>query len=138
MKKIAALDLGDKWTGIAISDPLCMFPKPYTTVQTKELFDYLEIFLTKEPIKSIVVGLPKTMRGSESEQARKVRTLFQQLQESFTEVAWHLCDERLSSKRAKELKKPRTKEEKLRTHAIAATFILSTYLMQYSIAQSME
>ncbi len=138
MKKIAALDLGDKWTGIAITDPLCMFPKPYTTVQTKELFDYLKKFLTKEPIKSIVVGLPKTMRGSESEQTKKVRTHFQQLQEYFTQVTWHLCDERLSSKRAKALKSPRTKEEKLKTHTIAATFILSTYLMQYSITQSME
>ena len=138
MKKIAALDLGDVWTGIAITDPLCMFPKPYDTVATEELFSYLKSFFKKEPIKSVIVGLPKTMMGNEGEQAKKVRTLFEKLQITFPEFSWKLCDERLSSKRAKELKKPRTKEDKLKTHALAATFILGTYLMIYSAQQTLE
>ena len=40
--KNLALDIGDRWTGIAISDPLHMFARPYETVSTDTLHDYLK------------------------------------------------------------------------------------------------
>ena len=61
MKK-AALDLGNVWTGVAISDPLNLFAKPYKTVETKNLKS-LETFLKEESIDTVIVGLPITMKG---------------------------------------------------------------------------
>ena len=73
--KILALDIGDRWTGMAISDPLGILPRPYETVKTTELFTALEKIIPKERISIIVVGLPTTMRGTESEQTKKVLEL---------------------------------------------------------------
>ena len=126
--KTGALDIGDVWTGIALSDALGITAKPYKTVKTVDLKNELEILIPKELITTIIVGLPKTMKGTESQQTEKVRAVFSDLENQFPNTEWKLWDERLSSKRAKNLKKPMTKEDKLHIHAIAAAFILSSYL----------
>ena len=126
--KILALDIGDRWTGTALSDPTGLLAKPYKTIQTSELVDFLTNVLATESISTIVVGLPLTLRGTESEQTQKTKAIAYELKETFGVVNWVLWDERLTSKQAKKLKRAKTKEEKLRSHAIAAALILSTYL----------
>ena len=73
--KILALDIGDKWTGTAVSDPLGIIARPYKTVETKELEIFLSETIGSENIEKIIVGYPKTMRGTESEQTKKIREL---------------------------------------------------------------
>lgn len=126
--KVAALDTGDVWTGIALSDALKMLAKPYKTISSSELFAYIPTLLSLEKIDIIVIGYPKTMRGTESEQTKKIVLLKEQLALRFPQVQWILWDERLSSKRADALKRAKTKEEKIQSHAVAAAFILQSYL----------
>jgi len=126
--KYAAFDIGDVWTGIALSDPLGILAKPYQTVKTTQLFSYLPAFLEEEKIEAVVIGYPKTMRGTESEQTKKILEQTEKLKKEFPQMPWILWDERLSSKRAASLKQARTKEEKQQSHAIAAAFILESYL----------
>lgn len=126
--KIAALDIGDQWTGIALSDALGLLAKPYITVETEQLIADIEKLLQKERISSIVIGYPKTLKGTVSEQTKKIDAMAELLRATFPSVEWILWDERLSSKRADMQKKDRSKEEKLRSHAIAAAFILDSYL----------
>lgn len=126
--KILALDIGDIWTGSAISDPLGMFARPYKTVETKKIELFLSTVIEKEKIKTIVVGYPKTMRGTQSEQTKKIEEIKEKLEMKFDIVNWKLWDERLSSKRAAHAKKAKTKEEKKESHSIAAAFILDSYL----------
>ncbi len=133
--KILALDIGDRWTGIAISDPLGIIARPYDTVATHQLIDVLERIITLENISTIVVGMPITLRGLESEQTKKVKTFTQELKQTFKTISWALWDERFTSKEAEKLKKARTKEEKLKLHAIAAAFILETYLMHIRLVK---
>ncbi len=133
--KILALDLGDRWTGSAISDGLGITARPYETVATKELEAFLKKALSEEPIETIVVGYPKTMKGTESEQTKKVVTQKEELEKLFPKVKWVLWDERLSSKRAAAVKKAKTKEAKLRSHSLAAASILQVYL-EYLSASS--
>lgn len=127
MGKIMALDLGDQWIGIALTDISRMLARPYTTVPVQEL----EAFLTKtskdESIDLIVVGYPKTMRGGESEQTLKVVAHTKKLEEAFPQMKFILWDERLSSKRAQQIGRKR-KEDKLKEHARAAAFILDSYI----------
>lgn len=127
MKK-AALDLGNVWTGVALSDPLNFFAKPYKTVETKNLDSFIETLLKKESIDVIIVGLPITMKGTESEQTKRTIATKERLERMFPQVRWQLLDERLSSKQADQLKRAKTKEEKIHSHSIAAAFILKTYL----------
>ncbi len=51
-----------------------------------------------------------------------------ELEQTFGTTNWALWDERLTSKQANKIKKAKTKEEKLRSHAIADALILSAYL----------
>lgn len=127
--KIAALDMGDVWVGIALSDPLGIIAKPYQTVKLSQLVTFLKEFITKQSVSTIVVGLPKTMRGTESEQTKKIIQEKEELEKTFPEITWVLWDERLSSKRADTLKKGTSKEEKIKSHSIAAAFILESYLL---------
>lgn len=127
--KILALDIGDAWTGVAISDPLGIVARPYKTLSSNNLKGSLEDIFTKEKIATIVVGYPKTMRGTESEQTKKTIKIVEDLKKDFTAVEWVLWDERLSSKRADSLTSgKKTQQEKLASHARAAAYILSSYL----------
>lgn len=126
--KIIALDIGDSWTGIAITDPLHILARPYTTVATKELVTSLHEIIESESIKRIVVGYPKTMRGTQSEQTQKVIVYTEQLKKEFPNMEWIMWDERLTSKMAGKITSRKTKEEKLQVHAVAAAYILSSYI----------
>ena len=126
--KIISLDIGDKWTGVAISDPLGILARPYQTAKTAELITFLEDLILKESISLVVVGLPTTLRGTESEQTKKIIAFTQQLQTIFPTLSWKLWDERFTSKQAASIKKTKVKTDKLHSHAIAAALILSGYL----------
>lgn len=126
--KILALDIGDRHTGIAISDALAIIARPLTTVSTTKLQAFIQELLIKEKVATIVIGYPKTLRGTISEQTKKIEIVKEELSKQFPIVEWVLWDERLTSKQAARLKKIQTKEDKLQSHAIAAALILSSYL----------
>lgn len=131
MKKIIALDLGDQWVGMAISDLSQTFSRPYDTTTRKNLENFLENLFKKEEIEKVVVGYPKTMRGTESDQTKKIVQEKEELEQKFPEISWVLWDERLSSKLAASHAKSSkilSKEDKLKSHARAAAFILDSYL----------
>ena len=126
--KIMALDLGNAWVGTALTDALRFFAKPYKTVAAQDLESFLTTTLAQEKISIIVVGYPKTMQGTESDQTRLVVATKEKLEGLFPQVQWVLWDERLSSKQARQLKNPKNKDEKLAQHSIAAAIILESYL----------
>ena len=126
--KILALDLGDQWTGSAISDPMNILAIPYKTIDTRLLENFLKETILKERIERIIVGYPKTMKGTSSNQTKKTVAHKELLEKKFPEINWELWDERLTSKMASNIKKVKNKEEKLKLHSIAAAFILETYL----------
>lgn len=136
--KILALDIGDRWIGVAISDPLGILPRPYDTFKSSELVAQLQKTIDKERVTTIVVGLPTTLRGTESEQTKKVRETVEELKLHFPQISWQFWDERLTSKQAAGIKSTKTKEAKLKSHAIAAAIFLSTYLEYKRIHSEQE
>ena len=126
--KVMALDLGDAWVGVALTDPLRFFAKPYKTFAAGDLENCLATTFAQEKISIVVVGYPKTMQGTESDQTRIVVARKEKLEIMFPQVQWVLWDERLSSKQARNLKNPKNKEAKLQQHASAAAIILESYL----------
>jgi putative Holliday junction resolvase len=92
------------------------------------LNEFLTTTLSTETIETIVVGYPKTMRGTESDQTKKVVEHVEELKKLFPAITFQLWDERLTSKMATGIKKEKTKEDKLRGHSIAAALILESYL----------
>jgi len=135
--KILALDIGDVWVGIAMSDAAGITCRPHSTVKFNELENKMIELLHQEDIESVVVGHPVTIKGESSEQTKRIEKNFEDLKNKFKEVDgnkinWILWDERFSTKRATLIM--RDKSEKIRSkestkeHAIAAAFILQSYL----------
>lgn len=127
--KILAIDPGDAWVGIAISDASGLLARPYKTIKVNELENFIIQQVPTLDVTTIVVGYPKTMRGTESIQTKKITDLVDQLKIKFSQYTFILWDERLSSKRAERNMQVKTKEDKLKTHALAAAFILDSYLL---------
>src|SRR5436190_20941963 len=101
--KSLALDIGDVWTGTALSDALGILARPYKTVKTADLTAFLEETFKQESIDTIVVGHPKTLKGTSSDQTKKVEAAFADLQKAFSTVTWLLWDERFTSQQAAQL-----------------------------------
>lgn len=128
MHKILALDPGDQHIGTAISDELQMLAEPHKTIKPIELINFLQDLLAIEPISTIVIGYPKTMRGTVSAQTQKSIDLKNELSQIFTDVEFILWDERLTSKSAGGIKQAKNKQDRLYQHSIAAAIILQTFL----------
>ncbi len=126
--KIIALDLGDVWVGTAISDALKILAKPYKTIKIPELFQFLEELLAQEQINTIVIGYPQTMKGTQSEQTKKVLAQKKLIAQKFSTIKIVLWDERLSSKTARTIQGKKARTQGQNEHSIAAAVILQTYL----------
>lgn len=82
MKKIG-LDVGDKTIGVAISDALNITAQGITTIErvgikkdTGTVMDYIRDY----DCDTVVVGLPRSMNGEDSEQTVKVREFKERLE----------------------------------------------------------
>jgi putative Holliday junction resolvase len=106
------LDVGDRRTGVAISDPQGILATPLTVLDSKD-YDALinEILRLVEQHKAerVVIGLPRHLSGELGKQANKVaifadRLSLQARQSNVDRLDIQLWDERLSTKAAERLK----------------------------------
>lgn len=126
--KILALDLGDVHVGVAISDDLRILASPLTTLQAHLLMQQLQQLITQYDIGTIVVGLPITLKGTQSAQTKKIEETYAELQQLFPTITFAVWDERLTSKQAALIRPGKNKQDKAKQHAIAAAIMLQSYL----------
>src|SRR6202167_5708055 len=101
---IAAVDLGRRRIGIAVTDAAAMGAHPVGIVERRALKDDLEAIvamLRDRDVSTIVVGLPLNMDGSEGPAASGARKFAERLAESLG-VTVEMFDERLTSFEARE------------------------------------
>jgi putative Holliday junction resolvase len=126
------LDVGDKRTGIAVSDAIGMTANGLKTVEADRIFDELRKIIDEyqEEISSILVGMPKMMNGTVGVQGEKVLEFVKRLEKEIP-LPVILWDERLSTVTANnvliEAGMTRKKRKGLRDK-VAATVILQNYL----------
>lgn len=70
--RVLSVDYGKKRTGLAVTDPLQLIANGLATVSTSELFEYLAVYIQKEPVERIVVGKPVQPNGCPSENMARV------------------------------------------------------------------
>ncbi len=127
------LDIGDKWIGVALSDPQGILASPFTIINRRdERADVKAIvaIVNEHQVEQIIVGLPRSMDGSIGKQAEKVKAFTQELG-NHIRVPVEFRDERLSTVLANRLiREARTKKPRRETRddAIAAAIILQGYL----------
>ncbi|MCX6806614.1 MAG: Holliday junction resolvase RuvX [Candidatus Berkelbacteria bacterium] len=129
MKRILALDYGQKRIGLAISDPTGIIARPYGLINEPEkAIKKIKEICQKEKIKEIVVGLPLNMKGEEGIQVQKTKAFVSELQkEVFLPIIFE--DERLTTKEAdKILREMKVKARKEKIDTLSALLILEQYL----------
>ncbi|PPK93667.1 putative Holliday junction resolvase [Nonlabens xylanidelens] len=133
MARLLAIDYGKKRTGIAVTDPMQIIASGLTTVATRDLTSFLQEYLKKEDVETIVLGEPKQMDYTDSELGPWLRKYTVQLQELFPDVKIEREDERFTSKMAHAAMlsgglKKKQRQNKALVDEIAATIILQSYM----------
>jgi len=106
------LDVGDKRTGVAISDPQGILATPLTVLVSNEenaLINEIIKLVEQYKAEHIVVGLPRRLNGELGKQANKITAFTDKLswraqQSNLNQLDVQLWDERLSTKAAERLK----------------------------------
>lgn len=133
MSRILAFDYGTKRTGIAVTDELQLIASGLTTVNTSELFIFIDDYLKKEKVSQFIVGEAKQLNNQASESEVHIQAFVAQLDKKYPLIPITRIDERFTSKMAFQtmiesgLSKIQRQNKKL-LDEISATIILQSYL----------
>jgi len=133
MSIILGIDYGKKRTGIALTDPLKTIASSFQTVETKLLIDFLRVFIKKNNVDSIVIGLPRQRDYSFSDIENEIQIFISKLKKILPKLKIFRHDERYTSKMAKKIISEVTSKKSLRrkkelVDSVSATIILQSYL----------
>jgi putative Holliday junction resolvase len=131
--RIVALDYGKVRTGIAVTDELQIIASGLTTVDTKELLNFLRKFVQEEKVDKFVIGEPKQMNDLPSESEELIKPFLRTLEGVFPKIPVERQDERFTSKMAFQIMidsglKKKQRRNKALVDEISATIILQAYL----------
>jgi putative Holliday junction resolvase len=96
---LAALDLGDKTIGVAVSDRGLAFAHPRQVITRRKFsLDAAELLsqFHKENVAAAIIGLPVNMDGSEGPRAQKSRAFVRNMAQ-LSPLPFAFWDERLST-----------------------------------------
>jgi len=133
MARILAIDFGEKRTGIAVTDELQIIASGLTTVETKELLQFLKEYTSKQSVELFIIGEPKQMNNTVSESEKYILPFLKSLEKQIPTIPVLRVDERFTSKMAFQtmidsgLKKKQRRNKAL-VDEISATIILQSYL----------
>ena len=130
-----ALDFGDVRIGIALSDLTRTIANGYENYTRKNIdsdIKHLQQIIADNNVKKVVLGLPKNMDGTDSNQTVKTREFGEKLS-ALLQVEVLYQDERLTSKLAERMLINADVSRQKRKNVldkISATIILEDYLNQ--------
>lgn len=133
--------MGDRWIGVALSDPGEVLATPLVNIDRKAQADEivtLSELVHKHEVGKVIVGLPRSMDGNIREQAQKVIEFVARLS-SAVSVSIEYRDERLSTVSASRFIReasPKRRGNKPRDDSAAAAIILQGFLDQMRFESS--
>lgn len=135
--RILGLDIGRRRVGLAVSDTSATLARPYKTLMVSDtdavdrvIEEVRRLASDEDGLATVVVGLPRSLDGTATDQTRAVERFIAALREHVT-VPVTTEDERLSSREAESrlaLRERDWKKRKARLDAAAAAVILQDYL----------
>jgi putative holliday junction resolvase len=133
MGRVLAIDYGVKRTGIAVTDPLRIIATALETVSSADLLTFIKSYCAKEMVDEFVIGMPKTLKNEDSENAARVRVFIIELKKAFPDKRVHEVDERFTSSMAQRAMidggmKKKDRQVKGNVDKISATIILQSFL----------
>ena len=136
MARVLGIDFGERRIGIAISDPTATIAQPLTVLTRRAgkrpPVQAIADLVVAHEVHHIVIGLPLTLAGDESDWTREVRAFGEKLEQR-TGVGVSFADERMTSVAAERAVRSlglrrREREQKERVDAAAAIIILQAQL----------
>ncbi|MGB6128998.1 MAG: Holliday junction resolvase RuvX [Psychrilyobacter sp.] len=133
-KRYLSLDVGDVRIGVAKSDIMGMIATPLEVIDRRKTKAVMRVekLCEENNTKSIVIGIPKSLDGTEKRQAEKVREFMEKLNKKIDGLEFIEIDERLSTVSAdKMLQNNGVKgaiNKRKTVDQVAAAIILQTYL----------
>ncbi|MCH5219861.1 MAG: Holliday junction resolvase RuvX [Muribaculaceae bacterium] len=143
MGRLMAIDFGRKRCGIAVTDPLRIVANGLDTVSTADLIGYISHYLGTEAVDGIIVGMPRTVTGEESESMCYLRPVIDRLAKSISPVPVVFYDERFTSVLAHRAMvdggmKKVDRRDKAVVDKISAAIILNDYLNSRQYSESKQ
>ena len=133
LKRIAALDIGEKRIGVAVSDPMFWTAQALCTIDVtdkKLALEEIQRIVEEKNIFRLVLGFPKNMNNTIGPSGERVLEWKEEL-EKVLSIEIILQDERLSTVSANRVLIETGVRRENRKHVVdqvAATYILQTYL----------
>ncbi len=136
MPRVLGVDYGERRVGLAVSDPTGTIAQPLPTLTRRPgkrpPVQAVADLARQWQAEAIVVGLPLTLAGDESDWTRETRAFAERLAER-TGLPLHFVDERMTSVRAERAVRSlglrrAEREDKARVDAAAAVLILQAFL----------
>ncbi|MDX1568366.1 MAG: Holliday junction resolvase RuvX [Longimicrobiales bacterium] len=131
------IDYGERRIGVALSDPTGTIASPLPTLKKRRgkrpPYGTLEEIAHEHGVEALVMGLPLSPAGAETEWTAEVRRVGDKLADRL-DVPVHYVDERMTSARAERVIRGRLglsreqREQKERIDAAAAVLILQSWL----------
>lgn len=129
--KYLSLDIGEKRTGVAISDELGITVRPSVALLADDTFlEKLGAVIEKEKPEKIIVGVPRHQNGEESEKAEQIKKFAKIIHHEYN-LPVDFEDESATSIEAEQRLKEKglsIAEIKEKVDAEAAAIILESYL----------
>ena len=133
MGRLIAIDHGEKRCGIAETDDLKLIASPLKTVNTPEIWTFLQNYLSKHTVDGIVIGEAFYLNGQPSATTMNQAKFVQELKKKFPVVPVHRVNEMFTSSMATKAilesgasKKKRA--DKGLVDAVSAALILQQFL----------
>ena len=133
MARLLAIDYGAKRTGIAVTDPLQIIATALETVRTHDLLEFLKKYMENQEVEGIVIGMPKRLDNTPSENASRVTAFINLLKKQLPEIPVYPVDERFTSSMALQSmlasgSKKSDRREIGNLDKISATIILQSFM----------
>jgi putative holliday junction resolvase len=127
MMRVLALDYGRARCGCALSDPTGTIVTPIEVVanpSSKRGMAAIQSLTQERDVQRVVVGLPLSLRGEDTDQTRETRLFAERLSRRLgAEIPVELHDERLTTKMAQRMRGAATSED-----SRAAAHMLESWL----------
>lgn len=133
MSVALGIDYGSKRVGLAITDSLGMIASPLKVIHSSEITDWLKKNILQLKIKTLVVGEPKRLNGTETDASKMINEFCVHLKRTFPELELVRVDERFTSSMAAQAMalggaSKKKKEDKSTLDAVSAAIILQSWL----------
>lgn len=131
---ICALDVGDKRIGVAQANRISLLPQPCAVIANDDsVASNLNALLTKHKAQGLVIGLPRSLAGEDTQQTRVVRSFVKAIQPSLSVPVFYQDEAGTTEKAKQELRqRPRKTGSAPRysVDSLAATYILEDFIQE--------